>query len=143
MEKRYIIIVLGSYRGIYEDLNHIASSENGVNYVDGSGIFMGTFYSIYSSLDIHDLLLNIPAYLLFDITDPTISIINLPIKYLKGLFPEIENSLKELEEGSTIKEKKKSRRSKKNKEVEEYNTIDDILDKLSRNNYDRNCLILF
>jgi hypothetical protein len=32
------------------------------------------------------------------------------------------------------------KKPKKEVEVEEYDKIDDILDKLSRNNYDRNCL---
>ena len=44
-----MIVILGSYKGIEEDLNNIANGEDGVNYVDGNGIFMGTFYSVYRS----------------------------------------------------------------------------------------------
>jgi hypothetical protein len=101
---------------------------------------MGTFYSIYDTKEMYDLLLSIPAYLLFEITDSNTSVVNLPTKYLKGLFPEIESVIDELQKGPSIKEKKTRRRNKKSVEVEEYNTIDDILDKLSRNNYDRTCL---
>jgi len=36
--------------------------------------------------------------------------------------------------------KAKSRATTKTKKIEEYDTIDDILDKLSRNGYDRTCL---
>ncbi len=43
MKKRYMIVVLGSSENIDDDLNHIADSDYGVNFVDGSGIFIGTF----------------------------------------------------------------------------------------------------
>lgn len=137
MDTRYMIIVIGSYKGIEEDLNHIANSEQGVHYVEGSGIFMGTFYSVYSTLEIYEFLVHIPGFLLFDITDPTASVISLPTKYLRGLFPEVDVTLSEIQDQPKVKT---SRRTKTKSKVEEYNTVDDILDKLSRNNYDRSCL---
>lgn len=137
MKNRYMIIVLGSYKSIEEDLNHIADSEYGVHYVDGNGIFIGTFYSPYDTSDIHDLLVHIPAFLIFDITNKKDYAVNLPSKYFKGLFPEYENALESLQENLDVKLKKKS---KKSIEVEEYDNVDDILDKLSRNQYDRSCL---
>lgn len=137
MENRYMIIVLGSYKSIEENLNHIADSEYGVHYVDGNGIFIGTFYSPYNTSDIHDLLVHIPAFLIFDITDKKDYAVNLPSKYFKGLFPEYESALESLQENLDVKLKKKS---KKSIEIEEYDNVDDILDKLSRNQYDRSCL---
>lgn len=137
MDSRYMVTILGSYKGIENDLNHIANSETGVNFVDGSGIFMGTFYSPYTTLEIYELLAHIPAFLLFDITDPTTNMVNLPSKYFKGLFPEVEETLNNIQNqlNMTISKKKV-----KKTEVEEFNTVDEILDKLSRNNYDRSCL---
>lgn len=137
MDTRYIIIVLGSYKGIEKDLNHIASSESGVHYVDGNGIFMGTFYSPYTTTEIFELLVHIPAVLIFDISETSSHAIHLPTKYLKGLFPEIEETLNNIQYESDIAvSKKKAKKS----DVEEFNTVDEILDKLSRNNYDRSCL---
>ena len=137
MGTRYLIIVLGSYKSIEKDLNHIADSEQGIHYVDGSGIFMGTFYSPYTTQEIEELILHIPAFFIFDITDKSTNAVNLPSKYFKGLFPEFDETLdilqNELEINLKTKKKKKSR-------AEEYDTIDDILDKLSRNKYDRSCL---
>lgn len=137
MNDRYLIIVLGSYKKIEEDLNHIADSESGVNYVDGNGIFMGTFYSPYTTNDIQELLIHIPAILIFNITDPNNTAINLPSKYFKALFPEFEETLKNISADSVIKDRKNP---KNRVEVEEYDNVDDILDKLSRNSYDRACL---
>jgi len=98
---------------------------------------MGTFYSPYTTQEIEELILHIPAFLIFDITDKSTNAVNLPSKYLKGLFPEFNDTLdilqNELEINLKTKKKKKSR-------VEEYDNIDDILDKLSRNKYDRSCL---
>ena len=37
MNSRFLIVILGSSKGIEENLNHIASSDFGVNYVDGNG----------------------------------------------------------------------------------------------------------
>ena len=137
MDTRYMIIILGTYGSIEEDLNHIANSETGVHYVNGNGIFMGTFYSPYSTIEIYELLAHIPALLLFDITDPTTNAINLPSKYFKGLFPEVEETLNNIQSQLNITiNKKKSKKT----ETEEYYTVDEILDKLSRNNYDRGCL---
>lgn len=137
MDTRYMIIVLGSYRGIEKDLNHIANSESGVHYVDGNGIFMGTFYSPYTTTEIFELLVHIPALLIFDISETSGHAINLPTKYLKGLFPEVEETLNNVQyEPNIAVNKKKTKKS----DIEEFNTVDEILDKLSRNNYDRSCL---
>lgn len=135
MDSRYLIIVLGSYNKIEEDLNHIANSEDGVHYVDGNGIFIGTFYSPYNVDDLYDLLSHIPAFLLFDITDKKSNAINLPSKYFKGLFPEYEETLEVLQKDLGLKNVEKVK-----DEIEEYDNVDDILDKLSRNKYDRSCL---
>tara|TARA_R110002020_G_scaffold113236_7_gene260344 strand:- start:12845 stop:13288 length:444 start_codon:yes stop_codon:yes gene_type:complete len=135
MDKRYMVIVLGQYEGINYDFNNIANEDYGLHYVDGNGIFMGTFYSDYSVDEIHELLVHVPAILLFDITDKSKSAINLPSQYFKGLFPEYENTLDVLEK--TVKNKKGGRSKSK---IEEYDNINDILDKLSRNEYDRTCL---
>jgi len=137
MESRFLIIVLGSSKNIEDSLNPIASPDFGVSYVDGNGIFIGTFYSPFTSVDIHELLIDLPAFMVFDITENDTHAINLPTKYFKGLFPEIGNTLDMLKESVGVVTKKKP---KKEVEVEEYDKIDDILDKLSRNNYDRNCL---
>jgi len=136
MDTRYMIIVIGSYKGIEEDLNHIANAEQGVHFVEGNGIFMGTFYSVYTTLEIYEFLVHIPGFLLFDITDPSSSVISLPTKYLRGLFPEVDVTLSEIQDQPKVK----TRRSKTKTNIEEYTTVDDILDKLSRNNYDRSCL---
>lgn len=135
MDKRYMVIVLGQYEGINYDFNSIANEDYGLHYVDGNGIFMGTFYSEYSIDEIHELLIHIPAILLFDITDKTKNVINLPSQYFKGLFPEYESTLDVLEKA--VKNKKSGRSKPK---IEEYDNINDILDKLSRNEYDRTCL---
>jgi hypothetical protein len=136
MNSRFLIVILGSSKGIEENLNHIASSDFGVNYVDGNGIFIGTFYSPFTTNEISDFLISLPAYMLFDITEKNNYAVNLPSKYLKGLFPEFEDSLDILQENLDID----LRKDKNNKSIEEYDNVDDILDKLSRNKYDRNCL---
>ena len=135
MNKRYMIIILGSYSKIEEDVNNIADSKHGVSYVDGNGIFMGTFYSIYSTNEIYDILAHIPAFLLFDISDPTKNAINLPSKYFKGLYPEYGEIQKELSEYIP-----KIDEMGNDNNIEEYDNINDILDKLSRNKYNRSCL---
>jgi hypothetical protein len=135
MDSRYLIIVLGFYKNIEEDLNHIANSDYGVHFVDGNGIFMGTFYSPYTTQDIYDLLLHIPAFLVFDISKHENNAINLPSKYFKGLFPEYEETLNKLQ-----KDLHPELRTDTVVDKEEYDNIDDILDKLSRNEYNRNCL---
>ena len=136
MSYRYLIIVLGSYDNIAEDLRFIAESEYGVSYVDGNGIFLGTFYSTYTTSEIYDLIVNIPAFLLFDVSDKETNAINLPSKYFKGLFPEYEETLEALQESLDLDLRKEKEEVKK----EEYDNVDDILDKLSRNQYDRKCL---
>lgn len=134
MDKRYMVIVLGQYEGINYDFNDIANEDSGLHYVDGNGIFMGTFYSIYDITEIQELLIHIPAILIFDITDKTQSAVQLPSKYFKGLFPEVEETLDVL--GKELNLKKNTNKSK----IEEYDNINDILDKLSRYEYDRTCL---
>lgn len=130
---RYIAIVLGQYDGMDNDFNTIADENTGVNYVDGNGIWIGTFYSIYETIEISELLAHIPALLIFDITDKKTNQIHLPSKYYKGLFPEIEETLDNMLDILNVE--KPTEVSK-----EEYDNIDDILDKLSRNEYDRSCL---
>lgn len=139
--KRYMLIVIGSSNGLDEDLYTIAD-ERGAHFVDGKGIFLATFYTELSILQIHDLLSNRPAFMIFDIDDTSGHSVALPTKYYKGLFPEIEGLIEEVTNvGITEKEVHKSKKPKKEENVvEEYTTIDDILDKLSRNNYDRKCL---
>lgn len=128
--KRFMIIILGSSRGIDSDLNEIADGEYGVNYVDGNGIFIGTFYSHYSTLEIHELLSDRPAFLLFDISKDAHAV-NLPTKYYKGLFPEIDEILPKIKT-ETVEVKKKEENNLLN--------IDQILDKLRENNFDTSCL---
>ncbi len=130
---RYIAIILGQYDGMDNDFNTIADENTGVNYVDGNGIWIGTFYSIYETIEISELLAHIPALLIFDITDKKTNQIHLPSKYYKGLFPEIEDTLDNMLDILNVE--KTTEVSK-----EEYDNIDDILDKLSRNEYDRSCL---
>ena len=135
---RYLIIVLGSSKNIQEALNHIADSEYGIHYVDGNGIFLGTFYSPYTTKQIEETILaDITAFLLFDISDKETNAVNLPSKYFKGLFPEYDETLDMLQENLEVKLRKPKN---KKQVVEEYDNIDDILDKLSRNKYDRSCL---
>ena len=69
MESRFLIIVLGSSNKIEENLNNIASSEFGVNYVDGNGIFIGTFYSPFTTSEITEFLIDVQAFMIFDITE--------------------------------------------------------------------------
>lgn len=143
MNLRYLIIVLGNTNSIEVDLNHIADSETGVHYVDGNGIFLGTFYSPYTTSEIYDLMAHIPAFLIFDITEKETNAINLPSKYFKGLFPEYEHTLDVLQESLDVnlrKKKKTKNDIEEIEEIEEYDNLDDILDKLSRNEYDRSCL---
>lgn len=128
--KRFMIIILGSAKGIDSDLNEIADGEYGVNYVDGNGIFIGTFYSHYSTLEIHELLSDRPAFLLFDISKDGHAV-NLPTKYYKGLFPEIDEILPKVKSEPV---------SLKNNENNNLVNIDQILDKLRQNNFDTSCL---
>lgn len=128
--KRFMIIILGSSKGIDSDLNQIADGEYGVNYVDGNGIFIGTFYSHYTTSEIHELLSDRPAFLLFDISNGTHAV-NLPSKYYKGLFPEIDEILPKIKSEPTESRKK---------EDSNLLTIDQILDKLRENNFDTSCL---
>lgn len=131
--KRFMIIVLGPTKGIDDDLNNIADGDYGVNYVDGNGIFIGTFYSHYTTSEIHELLLGRPAFLIFDITDGSKNAVNLPSKYYKGLFPEIDDVLPIMN--------KDYQDTKEEVVVEnDLTSIDQIIDKLKENNYDESCL---
>jgi hypothetical protein len=135
--RRYMIQVIGSSNGIGDDLNHIAD-ERGVYYVDGKGLFLGTFFSHYSTEEIHEMLASKPAFLIFDITDPETNGINLPEKYYTSLFPETKGA--EDMFNDIVVETKTKTETKVDDGVEEYYDKNDILDKLSRNNYDRTCL---
>lgn len=141
---RYMIVIIGNSKGIDKDLNNIADREHGISFVDSKVLFLGTFYSPYSTSDIHEKLAHRPAFLLFDITDNDNFGVNLPAKYYTGIFPEvkdmIEGTFDETLSKSNGMSKAKSKVGSKSKKVEEYTTLNDILDKLSRNNYDRKCL---
>lgn len=131
--KRFMIIVLGPTKGIDDDLNNIADGDYGVNYVDGNGIFIGTFYSHYTTSEIHNLLMGRPAFLIFDITDGDKNAVNLPSKYYKGLFPEIDEILPNLNKDHLdVKEDVVT--------VNDLTSVDQIIDKLKENNYDESCL---
>ena len=78
---RYFLMVIGSSKNIDEDLDGIANPESGVNFVDGSGLFMATFYSHYTLNEIHNFLAHRSAYMVFEINDFTSYGINLPTKY--------------------------------------------------------------
>jgi hypothetical protein len=140
-----MLIIIGNSTGIDSDLNYIADSETGVDFVDSKVLFLGTFYSPYSTTEIHEKLAHRPAFLLFDITNNESYGVNLPAKYYTGLFPEARDIMESLSEEpkkttSRGRSKAKSKAAKKTKKIEEYTTIDEILDKLSRNDYDRSCL---
>lgn len=149
---RFLIIILGTATGIDKDLNFIADGEQGVNYVDGKGMFICTFYSPYTAAEIHERMAHRPAIMIFDITDPNSYGVNLPTKYFTGIFPEIQKTLDELTPSLPKSESKRMQTivddtnkevfTKVNNkvEVEEYDSVNDILDKLSRNKYDRSCL---
>ena len=150
--KRFLLMILGDSTGIDNDLNFIADSEFGVNYVDGTGMFICTFYSPFKLEEIHQALVHRPAMMLFDITDTETYGINLPTKYFLGLFPDIQKTLDNIQGDLINPPKKKVTRKRKPKVkeaeiksevkavIEEYYSVDEILDKLSRNNYDRSCL---
>ena len=142
--RRFLLVIIGGSENIEKDLNFIANGDTGVNFVDGRGMFICTFYSPYTTTEIHEKLSHRTAMLLFDITDNDTYGINLPSKYYLGIFPEAQKMMELNQE--TFKTKVKKERVTKNKKtetqvvVEEYETVNEILDKLSRNNYDRKCL---
>lgn len=132
--KRFLLVVIGQSNGIKEDLDEL-TDERGVHFIDGPKLFLCTFYSPYTTTQLHEKLINRPAFMIFDITDSESNGINLPEKYFKGLFPETEefeeylNSIQNMDEEveEVVKEK-------------EHTNVNQILDKLSKNNYDRSCL---
>ena len=128
---RYFLMVIGSSKNIDEDLNHIADSKTGVHYVDGNGLFMATFYSEYSLEEVYNLLAHRGAYTLFEINDFQKYGINLPSKYYRGLFPEVEEVIPSVE---------KILKEDKDYKDESLTDVNDILDKLSQNNFDTSCL---
>jgi len=139
-----MIIIIGNSKGIKRDLNNIADREHGVDFVDSKIIFLGTFFSEYSTSEIHEKLAHRPAFLLFNISDNENYGVNLPSKYYLGIFPEANGILEGthsidigMNKGMS---KVKSNVTSKNKKVEEYTKLNDILDKLSRNNYNTKCL---
>jgi len=142
---RYMIVIIGNSKGIEKDLNNIADRDHGVDFVDSKVIFLGTFYSPYSTTDIHEKLAHRPAFLLFDISNNENYGVNLPSKYYTGLFPEARDIIEGMYNEEKLSKssgmsKAKSKAGVKSKKVEEYTTVNDILDKLSRNDYDRKCL---
>ena len=141
---RYMIIIIGNSKGIEKDLNNIADKDHGIDFVDSKVIFLGTFFSPYSTLEIHEKLTHRPAFLLFDISDNENYGINLPSKYYTGLFPETKKMMDGLYEDKPSVNRgmsnAKSKAVNNSKKIEEYTSINDILDKLSRNDYDTKCL---
>lgn len=150
--KRFLIIILGTATGIDKDLNFIADGEKGVHFVDGKGMFICTFYSPYTAAEIHERMAHRPAIMIFDISNSETYGVNLPSKYYTGIFPEVQKTLDELTASLPKTESKRMQdvvderntevftKTSTKVEVEEYDSVDDILDKLSRNNYDRGCL---
>ena len=142
---RYMIMIIGTSKGIEKDLNDIADNEHGIDFVDSKVLFLGTFYSPYSTVKKKKKLVHRPAFLLFNITNVDNYGVNLPTKYYTGLFPEAQNLI-----NNTLSEKPKrtrggvsngkSKAGSNQKSVEEYSTVNEILEKLSRNGYDRSCL---
>jgi hypothetical protein len=140
MEKRrYLLIVVGSAIGIQDDITNFAD-ENGAYYVDGKGMFLSTFYSDFSTEDIFEFLMDRPACMVFDITEDKSYAVNLPKKYYLALFPEVTDILEKLDEEVISQKPKQKTKTKSTPKVEEYDSVDLILDKLSRNKYDRSCL---
>ncbi|MFN7656252.1 MAG: hypothetical protein ACK5OW_00515 [bacterium] len=144
--KRFLMVILGTSSDIETDLNYIADGDSGVNYVDGKGIFICTFFSPYTTTEIQEKLSHRPAIMIFDITDMDNYSVNLPSKYYAGLFPEVAKTMESINESLKPKwepvasKTKKSSKKKEVKKTEEFDSVDEILDKLSRNNYDRSCL---
>jgi len=151
---RFLLIVLGTATGIDKDLNFIADGETGVNFVDGKGMFICTFFSPYTVTEIHEKMAHRPAIMIFDITNNDTYGVNLPSKYYMGIFPEIQETLDSInlerdwesvagDKGKIVDENNRNVSTKvntKKESIEEYDNLDDILEKLSRNNYDRKCL---
>ncbi len=141
---RYLLIIIGNSDGIEKDLKYIADGDSGIDFVDSKLIFIGTFYSQYSTNDIHEKLIHRPAFMLFNITNNDNYGINLPTKYYTGIFPEVTDLIDEIR-SETPKKKDITNNVKSNVgtnavKMEEYTSLNDILDKLSRNNYNRECL---
>tara|TARA_R110000803_G_scaffold206894_1_gene274472 strand:+ start:3143 stop:3586 length:444 start_codon:yes stop_codon:yes gene_type:complete len=134
-KNRYLLMLIGSSKGVEDDLDHIADSDDGVHFVDGSGIFMATFYSEYDTDEIYNLLSHRGAYLIFSIDDITKYGVNLPKKFYKGLFPEIEKIIPDINlEVPNLDGKEDI------KKVNSLTNVNEILDKLENNNYDASCL---
>jgi hypothetical protein len=144
MDRRFLLTIIGGSENIEKDLNFIANGDTGVNFVDGRGMFICTFYSPYTTSEIHEKLSHRPAIMLFDITDTETYGINLPTKYYLGIFPETQKILDNSQNNFKTKVKKETTKNTKKVEpqtvVEEFETVNEILDKLSRNSYDRSCL---
>jgi len=147
--KRFLLIILGTAVGIDKDLNFIADGETGVNFVDGKGMFICTFYSPLTISEIHEKMVHRPAMMIFDITNDETYGVNLPSKYYTGIFPEVQKQLDDMLEYQkqhtswepiASPTKSKLKEVEVTTEVEEYDEMNDILDKLSRNKYDRKCL---
>jgi len=104
--------------------------------------------------EIHERMAHRPAIMIFDITNNDTYGVNLPSKYYMGIFPEIQETLDSInlerdwesvagDKGKIVDENNRNVSTKvntKKESIEEYDNLDDILEKLSRNNYDRKCL---
>jgi hypothetical protein len=124
--KRYMLIIIGNSEGVSEDLNYIAD-KRGVNFIGGTGLFIGTFYTPLTITDVHkELSKKRPTFLLTDITNRDDYAANLPEKYLSGLFPET------VDFSSVVENKVKPKSDKTNLEEESPLSLDDILDKINQ-----------
>ena len=56
MDRRFLLTIIGGSENIEKDLNFIANGDTGVNFVDGKGMFICTFYSPYTTSEIHEKL---------------------------------------------------------------------------------------
>lgn len=138
---RYMVISIGGGTNIKKILEGY-SDEKGVNYVEGETIFLGTFHLKGNYNNMVFELSSLVGTLVFDITDSTNFWTNLPTNYEVGLFPELAKFSDLLNDSNLeiIKPPTYSSFETNQNNEEEYYEVDDILDKLSRNDYDRSKL---
>lgn len=125
---RYMLIIIGSSTGIDQDLKVLAD-KRGINYVDGKTMFLCTFYCPLGIDELNRKLSHRSAFMLYRINEVNNYHVSLPSKYYTALFPEdqkiVDNVLTKNETPP---------------EEVEYLTVNEILDKLTRNEYNTACL---